>query len=44
VDAKVETLATPVEQFVIAFEPAADAKTLTFAWDKNRYSVPVSKK
>ena len=44
VDAKVETLATPVEQFVIAFEPAADAKAITFTWDKTRYSVPVSKK
>ncbi|MGE5803971.1 MAG: DUF2911 domain-containing protein [Gemmatimonadota bacterium] len=40
VDAKVETLATPVETFTIAIEPAA----LTFAWDKYKYSVPVSKK
>ena len=40
VDAKVETLATPVETFTITIEPAA----LTFAWDKYRYSVPVSKK
>ncbi len=40
VDAKLETLTTPVEQFTIAF----DAGALTFAWDKTRYSVPVSKK
>lgn len=39
VDAKVETLASPLEQFTIAFEPGS----LTFAWDKTRYSVPVSK-
>jgi len=40
VDAKAETLSTPVEQFVIAFEPTA----ITFTWDKTRVSVPVSKK
>lgn len=40
VDAKVETLASPLEQFTIAFEPGA----LTFAWDKTRYSVPVAKR
>lgn len=40
VDAKVETLQTPVEQLVIAFEPAA----LTVSWDKTKISVPVSKK
>jgi DUF2911 family protein len=40
VDAKVETLAAPVEQFQIAFEPAA----ITFTWDRTRYSVPVAKK
>jgi hypothetical protein len=40
VDAKVETLAAPVEQFAIAFGPGL----LTFTWDKTRYSVPVSKK
>jgi len=40
VDAKVETLAAPVEQFTIAIEPTA----LTFAWDKYKYSVPVAKK
>jgi hypothetical protein len=40
VDAKVETLATPVEQMAIAFEPG----TLTVSWDKTKVSVPVSKK
>jgi len=40
VDAKVETLAAPVEQLVIAFEPGL----LTFTWDKTRVSVPVAKK
>ena len=40
VDAKVETLAAPVEQLVIAFESGA----LTITWDKARVSVPVAKK
>lgn len=40
VDAKVETLATPVELFTITIEPAA----ITFAWDRTKYSVPVAKK
>ncbi len=40
VDAKVETLATPVEQMVIAFEPGA----LIVSWDKTKVSVPVSRK
>ena len=40
VDAKVERLAAPVEQFVIAFEPAA----ITFTWDRTKVSVPVAKK
>jgi len=40
VDAKVETLATPVEQFVIAFEPG----TITLSWDRTKVSVPVAKK
>ena len=44
VDAKVETLAAPVEQFTIAFEPAAAPTAITFTWDKTRYSVPVAKK
>ena len=44
VDAKTETLATPVERFVIAFEPAAAPSAITFAWDKARYSVSVAKK
>jgi Protein of unknown function (DUF2911) len=44
VDAKVDTLATPVEQFTIAFEPATAPTAITFAWDRTRYSVPVAKK
>ena len=44
VDAKVETLPAPIEQFVIAFEPATAPTTVTFTWDKTRVSVPVSKK
>jgi hypothetical protein len=40
VDAKVETLAAPVEQLVIAFEPGV----LTVAWDRTKVSVPVAKK
>jgi len=44
VDAKVETLAAPVEQFTIAFDPAAAPTAITFTWDKTRYSVPVAKK
>jgi len=45
VDAKVETLAAPVEQLVIAFEPSAAAPTtITFTWDRTKVSVPVAKK
>jgi len=44
VDTKVETLAAPVEQLVIGFEPAASGTTLTITWDKTKVSVPVSKK
>jgi hypothetical protein len=44
VDAKVETLAQPVEQFTIAFEPAAAPTTITFTWDRTKVSVPVAKK
>jgi len=44
VDAKVETLAQPVEQFTIAFEPAAAPTAITFAWDRTKVSVPVAKK
>ena len=44
VDAKTEALATPVEQFVIAFEPPSAPTAITFAWDRTRYSVPVAKK
>ena len=40
VDANVETLKAPVEQFVIAFEPG----TITFTWDRTKVSVPVAKK
>ena len=40
VDAKVETLATPLEQMTIAFEGNA----LTIAWDRTKVSVPVAKK
>ena len=40
VDAKVETLTTPVEQMVVAFEPGA----LTITWDRTKVSVPVAKK
>ena len=40
VEAKVETLTTPVEQLLIAFESAS----LTIAWDKTKVSVPISKK
>src|SRR5437867_3857960 len=44
VDAKVETLASPIEQFTIAFDPAGAPTAITFTWDKTRYSVPVAKK
>ncbi|HZE93334.1 MAG TPA: DUF2911 domain-containing protein [Gemmatimonadales bacterium] len=44
VQAKVETLAAPVEQFTIGFEPAGAPTMITFTWDKTRYSVPVAKK
>jgi len=44
VDAKVETLATPVEQLMIAFEPSSAPTALTIAWDKTKLSVPVTKK
>jgi len=44
VDAKVETLAAPLEQLVIGFEPAAAGATLTITWDKTKVSVPVAKK
>src|SRR5213075_2277521 len=40
VDARLETLAAPVEQMLIAFEPG----TLTVSWDKTKVSVPVSRK
>lgn len=45
VDAKVETLQAPVEQFVIAFEPTVATPTsITFTWDRTKVSVPVAKK
>lgn len=44
VDANVETLATPVEQLVIAFEPGTTPTAMTITWDKTRVSVPVAKK
>jgi hypothetical protein len=44
VDAKVETLATPVEQLVIGFQPAPAGATLTISWDKTKISVPVAKR
>ena len=44
VDARVETLAAPVEQFTITFEPAAAPTTITFTWDRTKVSVPVAKK
>jgi hypothetical protein len=44
IDARVETLPAPVEQFAIAFELAPNASLLTFTWDRTRYSVPVAKK
>jgi len=44
VQAKVETLGAPVEQFTIGFEPAGAPTMITFTWDKTRYSVPVAKK
>jgi hypothetical protein len=40
VDARVETLATPLEQLTVAFESNA----LTVAWDRTKISVPVAKK
>jgi hypothetical protein len=43
IDAKVETLATPVEQMTIAFEPANMGSVLSITWDRTRVSVPVSK-
>ncbi|HEV8383084.1 MAG TPA: DUF2911 domain-containing protein [Gemmatimonadales bacterium] len=44
VDAKVETLATPVEQMVIAFEQGTSPTALTVSWDRTKVSVPVSRK
>ena len=43
IDAKVETLATPVEQLTISFEPANKGSILAITWDRTRVLVPVSK-
>src|SRR2546426_8917784 len=43
IDAKVETLATPVEQLTISFEPANKGSILAITWDRTRVFVPVSK-
>ena len=40
VDAKVATVAAPVEQFTIAFEPGS----MTLSWDKTRVTIPVATK
>jgi hypothetical protein len=40
VDANVVTLAAPVEQFVIAFEPGM----LVMTWDRARVTVPISRR
>jgi hypothetical protein len=44
VDAKAAALASPVEQLVIAFEPAGSGQNLAISWDKTKVAVPVSKK
>ena len=44
VDTKVESLAAPVEELVIRFEPEVAGTTLTISWDKTKVSVPVAKK
>jgi hypothetical protein len=41
VDARVETLVAPVEQFVIAFEPGNAPTAISFTWDKTRVIVPI---
>jgi hypothetical protein len=42
VDARVETLRDPVEQFVIAFERAGAPTVLSFSWDRTRVTVPIA--
>jgi len=44
VDAKVETLAAPVEQLVIGFEPAGAPSMMTISWDRTKLSIPVAAK
>lgn len=40
VDMKTETLATPVEQFTIAIEPAGKGGQIVMSWDKTKMVVP----
>ena len=44
VDARVETLPQPVEQFTIALDGQGDAAVLRLEWDRTRVSVPVAKR
>ena len=44
VDMKVETIAQPVEQFTIAFDPRGDRAVLRMEWDRTRVTVPVARK
>jgi Protein of unknown function (DUF2911) len=39
---KKESLSTPVETFVISFEPLTDPKQITFQWENTKLSVPIS--
>jgi hypothetical protein len=42
VDMKKESLSTPVETFVINFEPKTDPKALVMEWENTKLSVPIS--
>ena len=42
VDMKKESLSTPVETFVINFDPKTDPKALVMEWEKTKLSVPIS--
>lgn len=44
VNISVETLAQPIEQFTIAFDPAPQGSVLRMEWDRTRFTVPVRKK
>lgn len=44
VDARVETLRDPVDQFVIAFEPAGAPTMMSLSWDRSRVTVPIAKR